>query len=124
LLADRGALPGWYKELIATRIASLNHCESCVSVHRFRAGERGAALEQVANFDSYETGPFTEKEKAGFRFSDLIHAGGGEIEDAAFDAMAALFSPREIIELTAVTAAFEFFPRNDCALCTPLKPIP
>ncbi len=33
-LMGEGALVGWYKELIATRVASLNHCEYCVSAHR------------------------------------------------------------------------------------------
>jgi len=30
-LMGEGALVGWYKELIATRVASLNDCEYCIS---------------------------------------------------------------------------------------------
>ena len=72
-LMGEGSLHGWYKELIATRVASLNDCEYCVSAHRYLAAQRGAKPEQVAAYDSYETGPFTEKEKAGFRYADLLH---------------------------------------------------
>jgi AhpD family alkylhydroperoxidase len=69
LMGD-GALPAWYKELIATRVAALNDCEYCISAHRYSALQRGATPEQIASVDGdaaanqFETGPFTEKEKA------------------------------------------------------------
>jgi uncharacterized peroxidase-related enzyme len=123
-LMGEGALPGWYKELIATRVASLNRCEYCISAHRHLAGQRGATPEQVASYDHYETGPFSEKEKAGFRYADLLHISGHAIDDAAFAALSAQFNSTEIIELTAVAAAFEFFPRINTALRIPVTPIP
>ena len=73
LMGD-GALRGWYKELISTRVASLNDCEYCVSAHRHLAAQRGATPEQVGGYNSYESGPFTEREKAGFRYADLLHS--------------------------------------------------
>ncbi len=123
-LMGEGALPAWYKELIATRMASLADCEYCRSSHRFLAGQRGATPEQVASYDSFETGPFTEKEKAGFRYASLLHESGHAIDDAAFAALSVHFSPREILELTAVAAAFAFFARFNSALQIPVTPIP
>jgi uncharacterized peroxidase-related enzyme len=128
LMGD-GALVGWYKELIATRVASLNRCEYCISAHRYLAGQRGATPEQVASLDdagtaSFETGPFTEKEKAGFRYADLLHESGHAIDESAFAAVTAHFNSQEIIELTAVAAAFEFFPRFNSALHIPVTPLP
>ena len=123
-LMAEGALPGWYKELIATRVATLNHCEYCVSAHRHLAGKRGATPEQVASLNSFETGPFTEKEKAGFRYAGRLHGSGNDIDEAAFAALSAHFSFQEIIELTAVAAAFEFFPRFNSALQIPVTPLP
>jgi uncharacterized peroxidase-related enzyme len=123
-LMGEGALRGWYKELIATRVASLNECEYCVSAHRYLAAQRGATPEQVAGYDTYETGPFTEKEKAGFRYADLLHISGRAVDDAAFAAVSAHFDAAEIIELTAVAAAFEFFPRINTALHIPVTPLP
>lgn len=123
-LMAEGTLRGWYKELIATRVSSLNRCDYCVSAHRHLAIMRGASREQVESLDSYETGPFTEKEKAGFRYADLIHVSGHAIDDAAYDALKSHFTQREIIELTAVAAAFEFFPRINTALQIPVTPIP
>lgn len=123
-LMCEGALKGWYKELIATRVASLNDCEYCVSAHRYLAAQRGATPEQVASYDSYETGPFTEKEKAGFRYADLLHQSGHAVDDAAFAAVSRHYSANEIIELTSVAAAFEFFPRINTALHIPVTPLP
>ncbi len=123
-LMGEGALRGWYKELIATRVASLNNCEYCISAHRYLAAQRGATPEQVETYDAYETGPFTEKEKAGFRYAELLHVSGHAMDDAAFAAVRAHFSSEEIIELTAVAAAFEFFPRVNTALHIPVTPLP
>jgi uncharacterized peroxidase-related enzyme len=123
-LMGEGALPAWYKELIATRVASLNRCEYCISSHRFLAAKRGATPEQVASYDSYETGPFTEKEKAGFRYAGLLHESGHAIDEAAFAALSEHFNANEIIELTFVAAAFEMFPRFNSALRIPVTPLP
>jgi len=123
-LMCEGALPGWYKELISTRIASLNDCEYCVSAHRHLALKRGASHDHAASLNSYEAGPFTEKEKAGFRYADLLHTSGHAIDDAAFAALRKHFNAQEIIELTAVASAFEFFTRMITALHIPVTPLP
>ena len=123
-MMGEGALRGWYKELIATRVASLNNCEYCISAHRYLATTRGATPEQVAAYDAYETGPFTEKEKAGFRYADLLHVSGHAVDDAAFAALSDQYDSQEIIELTAVAASFEFFTRINTALHIPVTPLP
>ena len=123
LMSD-GELAAWYKELIATRVASLNTCEYCFSAHRHLAKMRGASVDQVEAVDSYESGPFTEKDKAGFRYADKLHTSTHAIDDAAYAAVKEHFTDKEIIELTAVAAAFEFFPRFVSALEVPVTPIP
>ena len=128
-LMGEGALAAWYKELIATRVASLNRCEYCISAHRYLALQRGATQQQVDSIgedveSSFESGPFTEKEKAGFRYAGLLHQSGNAIDDAAFAAVSLHFNTQELIELTAVAAAFEFFPRINSALRVPVTPLP
>lgn len=128
-LMAEGALVGWYKELIATRVASLNQCDYCIGAHRYLAGQRGASPEQIdsvsqTSADTFESGPFTEKEKAGFRYAGLLHVSGHAIDEAAFAAVSLHFKTQEIIELTAVAAAFEFFPRINSALHIPVTPLP
>ena len=123
-LMAEGALTGWYKELLATHVAALNRCEYCVVAHRRLAGLRGATPEQVASLENFESGPFTEKEKAGFRYANLLHGSGNAIDDAAYAALSEHFDFHEIVELTAVAAAFEFFPRINSALQIPVTPLP
>ena len=128
-LMGEGALAGWYKELIATRVAALNRCDYCISAHRYLALQRGATQKQVDSVgeeveSSFESGPFSEKEKAGFRYATLLHESGHAIDDAAHAAVSAYFNAQELIELTAVAAAFEFFPRINTALSIPVTPLP
>lgn len=118
------ALPGWYKELMATYVASLNSCAYCVSAHRILAGQRGASAAQIAGLEEIETGPYSEKEKAGFRYAGLLHISGHAIDDAAFAELSAHFNPAEIVELTAVVAAFEMFSRLNTSLRIPVTEIP
>jgi alkylhydroperoxidase family enzyme len=53
-----------------------------------------------------------------------LHISGHAIDDAAFAAVSLYFNTQEIIELTAVAAAFEFFPRFNSALRVPVTPLP
>jgi uncharacterized peroxidase-related enzyme len=123
-LMGEGTLPGWYKELVATYVAGLNDCAYCVSAHRHLAGQRGASAGQIEGLDDVETGPFSEKEKAGLRYAGLLHISGHSIDDAAFAAVSEHFNPAEIVELTAVAAAFEMFSRINTALEIPVTPLP
>ncbi len=123
-LMGEGALPGWYKELIATRVASLNQCDYCVSAHRHLAAKRGATPSQIASYDHFELGPFSDKEKAGFRYAGVLHLSGHAVNEAAFEDVSAHFNPAELVELTSVAAAFEFFSRFNSALRIPVTPLP
>jgi uncharacterized peroxidase-related enzyme len=128
-LMGEGALAGWYKELIATRVAALNRCDYCIGAHRYLALQRGASAQQVASVGegieaTFESGPFTEKEKAGLRYAGLLHQSGHAIDEAAYAAVSAHFNAEELVELTAVAAAFEMFPRINSALRIPVTPLP
>lgn len=123
-LMCEGALAGWYKELVATRVASLNRCNYCVSAHRHLALKRGATLGQVASYGNYENGPFTEKERAGFRYATLLHQSGHAVNEAAFEALSQHFDSEEIVELTAVASAFEMLSRINSGLRIPVTPLP
>src|ERR1700693_1399930 len=53
LLSD-GALPGWYKELIAVRISILLDSEYAVTAHKTSAQKKGATPEQIARVHDFE----------------------------------------------------------------------
>ena len=62
--------------------------------------------------------------QADFRYAGLLHQSGHAINETAFDTLSAHFNPEEIVELTAVASAFEFFSRFNSALRIPVTPLP
>src|SRR5436309_15602168 len=65
LLSD-GALPGWYKELIATRLSVLHNSQYAISAHALSAQQKGASKEQIEGAKAdFAHGPFTDAEKLG-----------------------------------------------------------
>lgn len=72
----------------------------------------------------FEKGPYTEKEKLGFRAADRLYRSPHEWDDEFYSELKGSFSPPEIIELTATAAAFVFFPRFVDALRIPTTPLP
>src|SRR6266481_992222 len=66
LLSD-GALPGFYKELIAIRISHHHNSAYAIRAHSISASQKGATEQQIESVANFETGCYTEKEKLGFR---------------------------------------------------------
>ncbi len=87
------------------------------------AKQKGATQGQVEGVREFETGPFSEREKLGFRLADRLHRSAHEIDDAFYASLRGAFSNQEIIELTATAAAFEFFTRFVDALSIPTTPM-
>ena len=124
LLSD-GAFPGWYKELIATRISVLLGSQYAIAAHSLSARQKGASEAQIeAAKSSFEKGPFTDMEKLGFRCAERIHRAASELDDEFFAGLKQSFTDQQIIELVATACAFEFFPRFVDALRIPLTPPP
>jgi AhpD family alkylhydroperoxidase len=124
LLSD-GALPGWYKELIATRMSLLCGSQYAVAGHSLSAMQKGASDQQIAAAKAdYESGPFNDQEKLGLRCADRLHRSGGEIDDAFFETLQAAFNDQQIVELFAAASVFEFFPRFVDGLRIPITPPP
>jgi uncharacterized peroxidase-related enzyme len=123
-LMENGNLQSWYKELVATRMGYLSDCEYCISSHSYLAKLAGASQAQVDGIRNYEEAPFTEAERAGFRYADKLHATSHDVDEPTYQAAKAFFDDPQMIELTAVAAAFEFFPRFVSALAIPVTPLP
>jgi alkylhydroperoxidase family enzyme len=118
-----GALPGWYKELIAVRICLLHKFEYGIRAHSLSAKQKGARDVQIGALEDFEAGPFSDAEKLGLRYADRLHE-ASEIDDAFYAQLKAAYNDLQIMELTAVAAAFEFFPRFIGALRIPITPVP
>jgi alkylhydroperoxidase family enzyme len=74
---------------------------------RYASGRRqGITEELVAAIPDYERGPFTEREKAAFRYADQMYFDHHKVDDALWAGLRAEFSEDEIFELTWVIAEF------------------
>ena len=124
LLSD-GALSGWYKELVATRLSALMHSGYAVAGHALSARQKGASEAQiVAVQGDFESGPFTETEKLGFRCADRLHQSAQKVDDVFFAQLKSAYTDPQIVELVATAAAFELFPRLVDGLRIPTTAIP
>lgn len=122
LLSD-GALPGFYKELIATRLSVLLGSEYAIKAHALSAHQKGATEAQIAAArGDFESGPFSEEEKLGFRTADRLHRSAAELTDEFFAELKQHFTDSQIVELFAAAAAFELFPRFVDGLRIPVTP--
>lgn len=124
LLSD-SALPGWYKELIATRLSVLNNSQYAVSAHALSAKQKGATEEQIAAVKGdFERGPFSEAEKLGIVCAERLHRSGRDLDDDLFAKLKTIYTDAQIIELVVTAAAFEMFPRLVDGLRLPITPPP
>jgi AhpD family alkylhydroperoxidase len=123
LLSD-GALAGWYKELVAVRISILLDSNYAVTAHKASASKKGATDAQIAGVADFERGPYSAKEKSGFRLADLLHRGPRDVDDAFYAQLKASFADAELVELFLTAAAFEMFPRFIDGLHIPVTPLP
>ena len=123
LLSD-GALPGWYKELVAVRISILLESQYAITAHNASARKKGATDDQIAAVPDFERGPYSAKEKLGFRLADHLHRGPRDVDDAFYAELKAAFQDTELVELFLTAAAFEMFPRFIDGLHIPVTPLP
>jgi AhpD family alkylhydroperoxidase len=123
LLAD-GALPGYYKELIAVRVSQQLHSTYAIRAHSISARQKGATEAQIEGVANFEAGPYSEKEKLGFRLADRLHRGPDAVDDLFYSSLQSSFADPELIELFLTTAAFEMFPRFIAGLRIPVTPPP
>lgn len=123
-LLGEGALPAHYKEMVSTLVARRLDCDYCATAHTISAVQKGGTREQAESLENYEDGPFSEAEKVGFRVADRLHASPHGIDDTLYAEAREHFSEEQFIELIAVAAAFEFFPRFVSALRIPVTPPP
>jgi len=87
------------------------------------AKQKGATPGQIDGLTDYERGPFSEREKLGFRCADRLHRSPYEIDDEFYASLRTVFSEPEIIELVATSAAWEFLTRFVDALRIPTTPL-
>jgi AhpD family alkylhydroperoxidase len=103
-LREESSLPRDLQELLILRIAQVNDSAYEQSVHRPIAVACGASPDKIAALPDWGASAlFDARERAALGFIEQA-ARSGDVDDAVFAALRDAFSPREIIELTALVA--------------------
>jgi alkylhydroperoxidase family enzyme len=103
-MREDSSLPRDLQELLILRIAQVNESAYEQSVHRPIAVRLGVSLAKIDALASWQGSPlFAARERAALAYVEQA-ARTGEVDDATFAATRHLFSPQEIVELTALVA--------------------
>jgi alkylhydroperoxidase family enzyme len=84
------------------------------------ARRQGATTEQLDAIARCDYASFDDAWKSAFRYADGITPTPGIVDAAAFDELAAHWSPTQIVEITAVICMYNFFNRFAHALDVPI----
>ena len=113
------------RQMIAHIASSAAGCRYCQAHTAHGAGQAGVSQEKIEALWSYADSPlFTEAERAAL---SLAQAGGSvpnQAEAAHFDALKAHYTVAEMVEITAIIAAFGFLNRWNDTLATTLEDSP
>ncbi|MBI3666462.1 MAG: hypothetical protein HY236_09615 [Acidobacteria bacterium] len=89
------------------------------------AKQFGASEEKLGELAEFErSSHFTEAEKLALRAAERTRASGLGLDDALYAELQHQFTVVQIIEITAVATAFQFFNRFVDALRIPVTPLP
>jgi AhpD family alkylhydroperoxidase len=92
------------RELVRVRASQLNGCAYCVDMHATDARAVGESEQRLHGLTVWrETPYFTERERAALAFTESVTLMNVEhVPQAAYEAVAAVFSPDEVAALVAL----------------------
>lgn len=93
-------------ELVRLRLANIHGCAHCNRADRAGARAAGVPEEQIEGLDEYETGPFSDKEKAALALADVMVLTNpmGSVDEDIYARCREHFSDGEMIELGMIMA--------------------
>lgn len=111
LRIDRGLA-----QLLRLRVSQLNNCTYCLNLHYVAAREAGIPRVKIDTLTAWwETELHSEAEQAALRYAEALTRAADHDRDAGFqrlhDALAAHFSPEEMLEIVAVVVNMNVWTR-------------
>jgi AhpD family alkylhydroperoxidase len=102
--ADRVDLDPKLRELVRARASQLNGCAYCIDMHTTDARAIGETEQRLYALAAWRDTPFfTDQERAALDFTESVTLKATDhVPDAAYEAVAARFSPDEIAALLAL----------------------
>src|SRR4051812_245894 len=108
--------------MVKLRASQMNGCAYCIDMHWKDARAAGETEQRLYGLDAWREAPYyTDRERAALQWVEaLTTITDGHAPDAAFDALRAHFSEREIVDLTLLAAQINAW--NRLAIATRLEP--
>jgi AhpD family alkylhydroperoxidase len=112
--------------LVFLRASQMNGCAFCIAMHVQEAREDGERDERLHGLVAWrEAGWYSERERAALAWTeavtDLAH---GHVGDEVYDAARAVFSERELVDLTLAVATINSWNRFSIAFRMPPERAP
>ena len=92
------------RELVRIRASQLNGCAYCIDMHTKDARAVGESEQRLYGISAWRDTPyFSERERAALAFTEAVTLMAGDhVPDAAYQAIAAHYSPDEVAALLAL----------------------
>ena len=108
---QKSSLPGSLRELIIMRVALLNHAPYEADQHAPIALREGLSQAQLDALPDWSTSPlFNAQQRAVLAYTDAMTR-QVQVSDEVFNALAALYEPAQVVEITATVAAYNMVSR-------------
>ena len=115
-------LPASLVHLVFLRVSQLNGCAYCIDLHARDLVKEGMAFDKLLLVPVWHEAAalFSELERAALAWAEeLTLVGETHASDAAYAAAAAVFGPRDLVDLTIAIAAMNAFNRMGVAFRLP-----
>jgi AhpD family alkylhydroperoxidase len=101
---DKAGIDPLLRELVRIRASQLNGCAYCIDMHTKDARAAGETEQRLYALPAWQETPFfTERERAALAFTETVTLmADSHVPAAAYDAIAARFTPGEIAALLAL----------------------
>jgi AhpD family alkylhydroperoxidase len=101
---DRVGFPAGLRDLVRLRASQINGCAYCVDLHSKDAASGGESFQRINAVAVWNESPFfTERERAAFRFAEVVtRVADTHVPPEEYDAVAAHWSPDEVGALLAL----------------------
>jgi len=101
-------------DLVYLRVSQINGCAYCLDMHTRDLVKKGVSIQKLAVLQAWhEAGPvFSDREKAAFAWAESVtRVADTHVPDEVFAAAAAVFSEKELADLTMAISLMNAFNR-------------
>lgn len=101
-------------ELVYLRVSQINGCAYCLDMHTRDLSKKGVTVQKLALVQAWEEAGdlFSDREKAALAWAESVtRVADTHVPDEAFEAAAAVFSEKELVDLTMAIGLMNAFNR-------------